>query len=145
MIKGFAARETEEFFRGRSSRRIPADAQVRALRKLLVLNAMSSLDDLGRVQSSRATVPGDTRSASTTGGGCASSGGTATPTTWKSRTIIVDEMSPKGTAMTKQRKRDIAPVRPGEVLKAEFSAGAASPPTRRSGLPAISGSAPNSG
>lgn len=53
MIKGFAARETEELFRGRSSKRIPADVQARALRKLLVLDAASGLDDLGRVPGNR--------------------------------------------------------------------------------------------
>ena len=53
MIKGFAARETEEFFRGCSSRQIPADVQARALRKLLVLNAATSLDDIGRIPGNR--------------------------------------------------------------------------------------------
>jgi proteic killer suppression protein len=53
VIKGFASRETEELFRGRSSRRIPADVQMRALRKLLALNAAPGLDDLGRIPGNR--------------------------------------------------------------------------------------------
>lgn len=53
MIKGFASRETEELFRGRSSRRIPADVQARALRKLLAIHAAPGLDDLGRIPGNR--------------------------------------------------------------------------------------------
>ncbi|OHC83323.1 MAG: plasmid maintenance system killer [Rhodospirillales bacterium RIFCSPLOWO2_12_FULL_67_15] len=53
MIKTFAARETENLFRGRFSRRIPADVQMRALRKLLALNAAPGLDDLGRIPGNR--------------------------------------------------------------------------------------------
>jgi len=46
MIKYFRCKETEELFRYRSSKRFPVDIQRRALRKLLVLDAAVSLNDL---------------------------------------------------------------------------------------------------
>jgi proteic killer suppression protein len=53
VIKSFTSRETEELFHGRSSKRIPADVQTRALRKLLALNAAPGLGDLGRIPGNR--------------------------------------------------------------------------------------------
>lgn len=46
MIKTFADRTTEEFFRTGSVRRVPADIARRALRKLEALHAASQLEDL---------------------------------------------------------------------------------------------------
>lgn len=46
MIKSFSDRETERLFRGEQSRRFPADIQRIALRKLLQINAATTLDFL---------------------------------------------------------------------------------------------------
>ncbi|MCC7020218.1 MAG: type II toxin-antitoxin system RelE/ParE family toxin [Ardenticatenales bacterium] len=46
MIRSFASAETERVFLGRMSRRLPTDIQRVARRKLLVLDAASSLNDL---------------------------------------------------------------------------------------------------
>jgi proteic killer suppression protein len=46
MILSFKSRETERIWQGHSSRRIPADIQERALRKLRQLDASGTLDDL---------------------------------------------------------------------------------------------------
>jgi len=46
MIVSFAARETERVWTGARSRRLPADIQDAALRKLRLLNAAKRLDDL---------------------------------------------------------------------------------------------------
>jgi len=46
MILGFADRETERIWGGRRSRRLPADIQVTALRKLRMLNQAQVLADL---------------------------------------------------------------------------------------------------
>ena len=53
MIKSFASRETADLFAGRSSRRIPGDVQVRALQKLVALNAAISLEELQKVPGNR--------------------------------------------------------------------------------------------
>lgn len=53
MIRGFASRETEGLFRGRSSRRLPAELQRRALQKLLAIHAAADLDELGRIPGNR--------------------------------------------------------------------------------------------
>jgi proteic killer suppression protein len=53
MIKHFASRETAELFAGRSSRRIPGDAQRRVLQKLLAIHAAISLDELRRIPGNR--------------------------------------------------------------------------------------------
>ena len=46
MIASFRDRETATIWQGRRSRRLPADIQVVALRKLRLLNGASRLDDL---------------------------------------------------------------------------------------------------
>ena len=53
MIKHFASRETADLFSGRSSRRIPGDAQRRTLAKLLALHAATGLDELRRIPGNR--------------------------------------------------------------------------------------------
>jgi proteic killer suppression protein len=53
VIKSFASRETENLFRGFSSRRIPGDLQRRALQKLLAIHAAGNLDELRRVPGNR--------------------------------------------------------------------------------------------
>lgn len=46
MIQSFASAETEKIWSGRSSRKLPADIQAVALRKLRLLNQARVLDDL---------------------------------------------------------------------------------------------------
>lgn len=46
MIKTFADRQTEEFFRTGKSRRVPGDVARRALRKLEAVHVASQLSDL---------------------------------------------------------------------------------------------------
>jgi proteic killer suppression protein len=46
MIRSFKCKETEGIWLGRLSRRLPADIQDRALRKLRQLDASRTLDDL---------------------------------------------------------------------------------------------------
>jgi toxin HigB-1 len=46
MIRGFASREARLIWEGGRSRRLPADIQASALRKLRVLNRARRLDDL---------------------------------------------------------------------------------------------------
>ena len=46
MIKGFRCRETEKFFRRVHSKRFPSGLERIALRKLLLLDAAETLDDL---------------------------------------------------------------------------------------------------
>ena len=46
MIRGFRDRETEKIFHGEGSRRLSPEIQRRALRKLLLLDAAETLDDL---------------------------------------------------------------------------------------------------
>jgi proteic killer suppression protein len=46
MIRSFRDHETERVFRGERSRRLSPDIQRRALRKLLLLDAAETLDDL---------------------------------------------------------------------------------------------------
>ena len=46
MIRGFADKETESLFHREAVKKIPRPLQRRALRKLLLLDAAESLDDL---------------------------------------------------------------------------------------------------
>jgi toxin HigB-1 len=46
VIKSFADKETERLFRGEKSKAAPPQARVRALSKLLVLNAATNVEDL---------------------------------------------------------------------------------------------------
>jgi proteic killer suppression protein len=46
VIRSFADREAEKIWRGERSRRLPADIQQTARRKLRMLNAAAGLDDL---------------------------------------------------------------------------------------------------
>jgi proteic killer suppression protein len=47
MIKSFKCRETEKLFKRERSRKLPPDIQRQAQRKLYLLDAAVSLDDLG--------------------------------------------------------------------------------------------------
>jgi proteic killer suppression protein len=53
VIKSFASQETAELFAGRSSRRLPADMQRRALQKLVALHAAPALEEIGRIPGNR--------------------------------------------------------------------------------------------
>lgn len=53
MIKSFKCKETFNIWNGLRSKRFPADIQVRALKKLRMLDAASSLDDLQNPPSNR--------------------------------------------------------------------------------------------
>ena len=53
VIASFADPEVERLFRGQHSRRLPTDIQRRAHRKLLVLHAATSLQDLRSPPSNR--------------------------------------------------------------------------------------------
>jgi len=66
-------------------------------------------------KSSKATAPVDIRSELMTSGGFALRGGTEIPMKLKSSTTTVEKMT-----NARRRKRDIAPVHPGEILKLEF-------------------------
>ena len=46
MIAGFRDKETEKLWRSGRSRRLPADLQLRAFKKLAILNAAVTLDNL---------------------------------------------------------------------------------------------------
>ena len=46
MIKGFADKETEKIYNQQFSRKLPQSIQKIALRKLMMINAAKSLDDL---------------------------------------------------------------------------------------------------
>lgn len=46
MIVSFASRDTEELFHDRRPKRLPSDIMQTARRKLLILDAAASLDDL---------------------------------------------------------------------------------------------------
>jgi toxin HigB-1 len=48
MIVGFESKETELIFQGDRSRKYPPDIQRVALRKLLILDAASSIEDYQR-------------------------------------------------------------------------------------------------
>jgi proteic killer suppression protein len=53
MIRSFACKETERIWLGRSSRKLPADIQQRALAKLALLNRVKTIDDLRNPPSNR--------------------------------------------------------------------------------------------
>lgn len=53
MIKGFSCRETEKIWSGKLSRKLPADMQDRALRKLRQLDASQTVEDLRHPPSNR--------------------------------------------------------------------------------------------
>lgn len=53
MIRSFADSETKLIWDGKRSRRLPADIQERALRKLAMLDAAHDLEDLRRPPSNR--------------------------------------------------------------------------------------------
>ena len=53
MIQSFADAETELIWAGRRSRRLPADIQVTALRKLRLLNQARALSDLRALPGNR--------------------------------------------------------------------------------------------
>ncbi len=53
MIKGFKCKETLTIWKGIISKRFPADIQNRALNKLRMLDAASSIDDLQNPPSNR--------------------------------------------------------------------------------------------
>jgi len=53
VIKSFASQETADLFAGRSSRRLPANMQRRALQKLVALHAAGALQEIGRIPGNR--------------------------------------------------------------------------------------------
>ncbi|MGB7373978.1 type II toxin-antitoxin system RelE/ParE family toxin [Pontixanthobacter sp.] len=60
MIQSFASKEAGRIWRGRASRKLPADIQPRALAKLALLNRAATLDDLRNSPSNRLhTLSGD--------------------------------------------------------------------------------------
>jgi len=61
MILSFADAETETVWKGRRSRRLPADIQNRALTKLAMLDAADFLDDLKTPPSNRLHALGGDR------------------------------------------------------------------------------------
>src|SRR5712692_9032097 len=91
MIRSFRDRETEKVFRREGTRKLPLDVQRIAQRKLAILDAAESLQDL-RVppgngwRGSRGIARGSTGSGSTISGASASAAETATPTTSRSWT-----------------------------------------------------------
>ncbi len=46
MIRSFADKETEKLFRGHKSKAVPAQIRERTLAKLLILNAVSDVEEL---------------------------------------------------------------------------------------------------
>lgn len=64
MIVSFVSNETERVWQGRASRRLPADIQDRALRKLRQLDASRTVEDLrnppgNRLEGLKARAPGN--------------------------------------------------------------------------------------
>lgn len=53
MIRSFADKETEKIWNGEASRKLPADIQQRAFRRLKMLDAATNLDDLKSPPSNR--------------------------------------------------------------------------------------------
>lgn len=53
MIRSFASRDTEQIFQREPSRRLPADVQRAALRKLRIIHRAVSLRDLAAVPGNR--------------------------------------------------------------------------------------------
>ena len=53
MIKSFASSETKKIFEGRTSKEFPAEIQKTARRKLLQLDAATTLKDLGSLPGNR--------------------------------------------------------------------------------------------
>jgi len=116
MIRNFADKEAEKIWGGTASRRLPADIQPAARRKLRMLGNAFVLDDL-RIppaigsRLSRAAARVSTASGSTINGGSVSNGLKVTPTTWKSSiTTETSELTMK----------TLPNIHPGEVLLEEF-------------------------
>ena len=91
MIKSFRCKDTEKLFGGHCPPSFRAFQRV-AERKLAQLNAATTLEFLrsppgNHLEAWAATARDSTASASTTNGGCALSGATATPMLRKSWTI----------------------------------------------------------
>jgi toxin HigB-1 len=61
MIRSFQDRESEAIWQGRVSRRLPRDIQERALRKLRLLDASRSLEDLRNPPGNRLEALGGDR------------------------------------------------------------------------------------
>lgn len=53
MIRSFADPETERVWNRERSRKLPPDIQQRAMRKLTLLDAATTLDDLGNLRGNR--------------------------------------------------------------------------------------------
>jgi len=92
VIKSFADKVTAAVFAGLEARRMAKPLQAAARRKLMMLDAATSLDTLratpgNRLEALKRDRKGQHISASTSNGGCASSGKQGTPGAWKSWTI----------------------------------------------------------
>lgn len=53
MIRSFANLETERIWNGNRSRRLPADVQQRSMRRMKLLDAARSLEELGELPGNR--------------------------------------------------------------------------------------------
>ncbi len=53
MIRSFRDRRSEGIWNGERSRKLPADVQQRAMRRMRLLDAARSLDDLGELPGNR--------------------------------------------------------------------------------------------
>jgi plasmid maintenance system killer protein len=88
MIRSFKDKEVESIWQGAVSRRLPSDIQLVARRKLRMLNAAISLEDLRIPPANRLEAlkgnRANTASGSTTSGGSAFAGTTATHMTSRS-------------------------------------------------------------
>jgi addiction module HigA family antidote len=117
MIRSFRDRETERPFPREAVRKLPPDVRRAALRKLVLLDAAHSIEDL--------RVPPGNRLEKLTGnragqysirindcGGCAFAGRKVTPRMSKSSTITKPSVRGRG--------RRPSPVSPGEMLQEEF-------------------------
>jgi addiction module HigA family antidote len=109
MIKSFRCKETGKIFGRIRSGRFPSEIQRIALRKLMILDAATTLSDL-RIPP--ADAKGNTASGSMTSGGSVSVGNGATPA--KLRLLIIT----KGAPIMAYGK--MKPVHPGEVLQEDF-------------------------
>jgi toxin HigB-1 len=119
MIRSFRDREAERLFRREPVRKLLPDVRRVALRKLVLLDAAESLEDLRVPPANRLEkLTGDragqhnTAFASTISGGWASAGRKVTRRMSRSSTIT--RRSARG------RGRKLSPVSPGEILQEEF-------------------------
>ena len=112
MIQGFADPEAELIWSGRRSRKLPADIQNAALRKLRLLNQARVLGDLrvppgNRLEALRANRQGNIRSGSMTNGASVLSG-------------MREDRHMSKSSTTTSRNGLLSNPHPGEILLEEF-------------------------